>query len=221
MVTTSPLAPLLRAYGGYLPLVAILGLLASLVEGIGITLLIPLVALLLADRLPALPAQLAGIVRMAGDLRPEARIFALCAAIMGFIVVKGLIQAANSMLIAAIDGRAARDVRNALCERALRLDNPFFLENDSSRRVQINSNDCCYTAEAIRALLGMVPAAAGLAVFALILLWLDWRLTVIVAAGAMVVAAALVLLQRRQRRLGFEVAASNHALGERMPLSRR
>ena len=217
MVTTSPLAPLLRAYSGYLPLVAILGLLASLVEGIGITLLIPLVALMLADRLPAeLPAPLADIARIAGDLQPEARIFALCAAIMGFIVVKGLIQAANSMLIAAIDGRAARDVRNALCERALRLDYPFFLENESSRLVQIISTDCWYTAEAIRALLGMVPAVAGLTVFALILLWLDWRLTVIVAAGAIVVTAALVLLQRRQRRLGFEVAASNHALGERM-----
>lgn len=217
IVTVSPLAPLLRAYGAYLPVVVVLGLFASLVEGIGIALLIPLVALLLAGHLPAgLPKPLLELAESSGGMAPELRIMALGAAIMGFIVIKGIIQAANGILIADIDARLSRDLRNALCDRVLGLDYGFFLSNESTRLVQIISTDSWYTADAIRALLGMIPAAVGLMVFALILLWLNWRLTLIVVAGALLIATVLVLLQARQRRLGFEVAASNHVLGERM-----
>jgi hypothetical protein len=48
-----PLAAIIGPYAGLLPLVAALGAIGGLLEGIGIGLLIPLVALLLAHGVPA------------------------------------------------------------------------------------------------------------------------------------------------------------------------
>ena len=217
IVTSSPLARLLRPYRALLPAVILLGLLASLVEGIGIALLIPLVALLLASQLPAgLPKPLVEIAGVTAGMSPDFRIVALGAVIMGFIVVKGIVQAGNGILMADIDARLSHDLRNALCDRVLSLDYSFFLSNESTRLVQIISTDSWHAADAIRALLGVVPALTGLVVFLVLLAWLNWNLTILVVVGGVVISASLVLLQRRQRRLGVQVAASNHILGERM-----
>jgi subfamily B ATP-binding cassette protein MsbA len=217
LATRSPLAPLLRPYLPLLPLVIVLGLASSLVEGIGITLLIPIVALLLADRMPPeLPHFFANLVDMASRLAPSERIVALGGAFIGLMLLKGLIQAADGALIANIDGRLARDVRNALSHKILSLEYPFFLRNENACLVQIISTDSWYAAEAVRALLGILPAASSLVVFAGILVWLEWRLTAIVVAGTLLIAGGLILLQRVQGKLGRRVTESNHALGERM-----
>lgn len=217
LATRSPLAPQLRPYLPLLPLVIVLGLAASLAEGIGITLLIPIVALLLSDQLPAgLPHFFVALADVAERVAPAQRVFALGAAVIVLMIVKGMIQAADSAVIASIDGRLARDIRNALADRILALEYPFFLRNESARLVQIISTDSWYAAEAIRALLTIIPAAAGLVVFAGLLSWLEWRLTLIAIASAAIIAGGLIVLQRVQGKLGLEVAESNHALGERM-----
>ncbi len=217
LATRSPLAPLLRPYLPVLPVVIVLGLAASLAEGIGITLLIPIVGLLLSDQLPAgLPHFLVELASVANRFAPSERVFALGAAVVVLMILKGLIQAADSAVIANIDGRLARDIRNALSDRILALEYPFFLRNESTRLVQVISTDSWYAAEAVRALLGMIPAAASLVVFAVLLAWLEWQLTLLAITGAALIAGGLIVLQRVQGKLGLEVAESNHALGERM-----
>ena len=49
----SPLAPLVRKFAPLLPIVAVLGLLARLLEGAGTGLFIPLLSLVLSDAVPA------------------------------------------------------------------------------------------------------------------------------------------------------------------------
>jgi subfamily B ATP-binding cassette protein MsbA len=206
-----------RRYSRFVPLIGFLGLVAGLLEGVGITLLIPLVAILLArGSLGGLPRPIAQLVELVEHLSPEMRILALGGAMMALIVLKGLVQAANNALIANVDGRLGRDIRDSLCQRVLGLDYSFFLSNESSRLAQIISTDCWYASEAVRAILSTIPAALAIAVIAVFLVWLDWRLSLIVLAGAFVVQSGIVLFQRKQRQLGFDVVASNHALGERM-----
>jgi subfamily B ATP-binding cassette protein MsbA len=213
----SPLASIARAYLPCVPIVAFLGLLAGMLEGVGIGLLIPLVALLLADRLPAgLLGPIQALAEQGAAHGPGFRIFVIGAAMIAFIILKGIVQAANNTFMAHVDGGLARDIRNGLSARIIGLDYGFFLKNDSSSLAHIISTDSWYASEAIRALLGMVPAATTLLVFGLILLWLDWRLSMLVGVGAIVIQAALTVLERRQRRLGTEVTESNHTLWERM-----
>jgi subfamily B ATP-binding cassette protein MsbA len=211
------LASIFRGYAWLMPVVAGLGVVAGLLEGIGIGLLIPLIALLLAGTIPvSVPGPIRELAMATSALDTQTRIFALGAAMMGFILAKGVIQAANNILIADIDARIGRDMRGALCERLLALDYAFFLRNERARLVQIISNDSWFASDAVRAALNIVPAAVTLVVFGALLVWLNWELSVIVLLGAVGIEGALLLVQRRQRGLSRQVNALAHLLGERM-----
>ena len=63
----------------------------------------------------------------------HSRAIMLGAAIFGLIVLKGLVQAANESLSAHVEGRIGRDVRSGLADTLLRVDYPFFLNQDGAR----------------------------------------------------------------------------------------
>jgi subfamily B ATP-binding cassette protein MsbA len=212
-----PLAKIAGRYAGYLPIVAALGVISSVLESVGIGLLIPLVALLLAAGAPSgMPGPIQALFAMTQGLPPPARILAIGGAVLLLIVVKALVQAANAAVIAWVNGAVGRDVRTALSSRILNLDYSFCLENDPTRLVQIISTDSWFVSDAVRSTLSIVPAVLALLVFGVFLAWLDWRLFAFVLAGTLIIRGALLLLERRLRRLSFEVTESNYALGERM-----
>jgi subfamily B ATP-binding cassette protein MsbA len=212
-----PLAVIAGRYAGWLPLVGALGLVSSVLESVGIGLLIPLVAMLLATGVPqGLPSPIQAIFAMTQGMSPHARITVIGAGILLAIVIKGLVQTANATLIAWVNGSIGRDVRAALSSRILNLDYSFCLENEPTRLVEIISTDSWFVSDAVRATLSIVPAVLALAVFGGFLAWLDWRLFAIVLVGTVIIRGGLFLLERRLRRLSFEVTQSNYALGERM-----
>lgn len=213
----SPLLSIARPYFKLLPLIGILGVLAALAEGVGVTLLIPLVSILLGGSMPSVVAgPYRELIQSFPRLSPEMLIAALGAAMVLLIVAKGLIQAANSILIANLDGRLGRDIRDALCRRVLQLDYSFFLSHDNARLVQIVSTDCWYAQEAVRAVVSTISGAVAIAVISLFLLWVDWRLSAIVVLGGVIIQAVVAVLHRKQRQLAFDSVANNQALGERM-----
>ena len=215
----SVFAPVISAYAPLLPLVALLGLLASLLEGIGIGMLVPLAALSLSGgaSLPAaLPQPIRSIAELVIALDPQDRMLALASVVVTLVLLRGLVQAANNILIANIEVKMGRDIRNALSARILALDYPFFLKHQASRLVQIISADSWSVSDAVKSALTMVPAAAGLLVFCALLVWVDWRLFLIVLAGAVLVQMALLMLERRQKSLSLSATDANHALGDRM-----
>ena len=218
--TLGPNGPLARIAGRYsrlLPFVALLGLLASVLEGVGIGLLIPLLALLLADTAPAgMPGPILEIFGMTEGYSAQARIAATAGAMLALIAFKGLVQTANATLIGSINGSIGRDVRTELSSRILNVEYRFFLENDPTRLVQIISTDSWFVSDAVLSLLQIVPAVLSLLVFSVFLAWLDWRLFILVLVGTAIIRGGMVLIERRLRRLSVEVAESNYALGERM-----
>jgi subfamily B ATP-binding cassette protein MsbA len=204
-------------YAGYLPLVAALGLVASLLETIGIGLLIPLVGLLLANANPAeMPSPIRALFAVTADYSQNSRVAFLGIAIMGFIAVKGAIQASNTAFIAKLEGRVGRDIRNALCARMLALDYPFFLRHERARLAQIATYDSWWAAETIRSFLLMIPAVTSLIVFGLFLIYLDWQLGLFAMFGAASIQVGLTAVLRRQRRLSDSMAQHSHLLGERV-----
>lgn len=215
--TQMPLSSITRPYRKYFPVVALTGLFAGLLEGISVGLLIPFVTLILRDNLPAGAVSRIAVVfpSFATADRP-AIIFLIGGAMIALIILKGLVQTTNNVLITSIDGRIARDIRDRLSDKMLGLDYAAFLTNSKSRFAQIIVNESWYASEALRALLTIVPAAIALAVFGLMLIWLDWRLSALAVCGAALIQSALLFVERRQRRLGFEVTSSNQRLWKRM-----
>jgi len=213
---TWPLADVRRKYLPFVPLVAALGLVASLLEGAGIGLFIPLLSLLLAE--PAtthLPQPVVAVMAMFGGSLREQTI-ALGAAILGLILLKNLVQALNGCLLASLGARIGADVRSRLAKSLLSVDYPFFLEHDTTRLTRIMATDSWFVVEAARSALALIPAAASLLVFGALLAWLNLKLFLLVLVGAAAIQGLIYLFERQQQRLSYEFTASNSALWQRL-----
>jgi len=180
-----PLARTARNIMPLVPLVAGLGLLASLLEGAGIGLLIPLLTILLAsDASNALPGPLRALAPIFTRVDADDRAFILAGAILSLILLKGVVQVANGWLVASIDSRIGSDIRKGIASSLLAVEYPFFLEQDAARLTRIAANDSWFVVQAARSALTLVPAVAGLLVFGALLALLNVKLFLIVIVGA-------------------------------------
>ena len=212
-----PLADIRRKCLRYIPLIAALGLLASLLEGAGIGLLIPLLGLILADPTTThLPQPLTAAMSLLPESDARARTILLGATIFGLILLKNLVQIVNGRLLASIGARVGADVRKDLARSLLSVDYRFFLEHDTALLTRIMATDSWFVVDAARSALSVVPAAASLLVFAILLAWLNFRLFVLVLVGAACVQAVIYLFERRQERLSREFTASSELLWQRL-----
>jgi subfamily B ATP-binding cassette protein MsbA len=212
-----PLRPILSRQLPMVPLIAALGFLATALEGIGIGLLIPLLALLLANGLPPdLPKPIEWTARLVLGFDAQTRILMLAGAVFSLIALKGVVQAANGWLLALVEGRIGRDIRDALADRLLALDFPFFLKNDRSRLSRILAMDSDQVIHAIRSGLALIPATVGLAVLGALLAWLNLKLFLIAVVGAAVVQVVLFYFERRQGGLSRDVIRTEQDLWDRM-----
>jgi subfamily B ATP-binding cassette protein MsbA len=210
-----PLADVRRKYLPYAPLVAALGLVASLLEGAGIGLFIPLLGLLLAE--PAhLPRSLAEVLSIFAGGSVRDRTIWLGAAILALILLKNIVQALNGCLLAWLGARIGADVRGRLARSLLRVDYSFFLQHEVSRLTRIMATDSWFVVEAARSALALIPAAASLLVFGILLAWLNLKLSLLVLVGAALVQGLIYWFEQRQQRLSHQFTASTESLLQRL-----
>jgi subfamily B ATP-binding cassette protein MsbA len=199
------------------PIIIALGLVASILEGAGIGLIIPLLGAMLATpEVTGVPQPLQSVSDMVIHYSPETKIVILGSAIIALIAIKGAVQSANGCFVAAVDTRISRDIRNALSARLLRVDYSFFIANDPARLSKILTSDSWFVAEAVRWALALIPASVTVVVFGILLAWLNLTLFLMVVAGAIVVQLTLLLFERRQRQLSGRTTASDRFVWVRM-----
>lgn len=98
----------------------------------------------------------------------------------------------------------------------LTLDYPFFLVHDQARLVKIIINDTWYGLEVVRSGFQLLTGMAAVSVFAALMFWLDWRLSLIVLIGVIAIRAVQNRLEGRVSHFGEMVNRANEALAERM-----
>lgn len=212
----SPLAGIRRRILPFVPAVAGLGLLASLLEGAGIGLFVPLLALMLDNTAStSMPEPLRAAANLFSGASFQARILLFSAAIVGLIVLKNVAQAANEWLLVIIRARIGRDIRNGLAKSLLSVDYPFFLEQETARLTRIVSTDSWLMVEAANSALTLIPAVTALVVFGVLLALLNFKLFLLVLVGAAVVQGTVYLLERRQLRLSYKFTESSQLLWHR------
>src|SRR5204863_4528283 len=92
----------------------------------------------------------------------------------------------------------------------------FFLQADRARLSHIVSTDCWFVLTATQSALTLIPAAAGLLVFAGLLAWLNVKLFLVGLVGGIAVQATLRLFEKRQGQLSYEFTARHQRLWERL-----
>ena len=212
----APLAALRRRILPSIPLVAVLGLVASLLEGAGIGLFVPLLTLMVGEGTATSgPAPIRALTNWLSGAGIEQQTALLGAAIVGLIILKNIVQALNECLLVSIRARVGREIRNGLSRSLLSVDYSFYLVQDRARLTRIVSTDSWVVIEAVQSALALIPAVTALLVFSVLLAWLNFKLFVLVLVGAAAVHTVMSRLEGRQRRLSKAFVDDNQLLWQR------
>ncbi|HET6469703.1 MAG TPA: ABC transporter ATP-binding protein [Geminicoccaceae bacterium] len=216
--TVRRLLALVREQRWFLPPAVALGLLASLVEGIGLSLFIPLLQAFEGDSGGAAAATpFAGAIRGVVDMvPPELRLTVVILTMLAAIVVRNLVQYANTAIFAVADARASDSLRRQSFTRVLALPLAAVEQDSTGRLLNAIGTETWRVSQALGAFFNGVTSLCALAVLGTLLLLLSWQLT-LAALGLMAMIPLLMhVLTRHITELGRQAVATNTVLAERM-----
>ena len=193
------------------PVVAGLGLLATLLEGAGVGLTVPLLAILLGGQALAGGGVLNTIPQM---FAPETRIAGLIVTVFVFLALRSLVAAGTGLLIAATESRIGHRLRTMLADRLLHVRYAFFLGHQPGQLVNVLTGETWRASDAVRHYLNGAASLTSVAAFMGLMAVLEWRLFVLVGIGALLIRFAESRLVARTERLSVRVKTSNEALSE-------
>lgn len=211
-----PLAEIARRYMWSVPVVGVLGFLASGLEGLGLSLLIPFLMQLAGGGAAGLPEVIGRPLALLDAYPPTIRLCIVAALVLALVAVKTTVQYVNAALIAMIDGRASHDIRVALANRLLSVPYPFFLRESAHRLLNIISTEAWRASAAINSVFALITNAGAAAVLFVMLLFIEWRLALCAIFGVAVLAVFQARDVLKQRTLSKAISASNFRLGARM-----
>ena len=188
-----------------MPILVVLGLVASLMEGVGIGLMIPLLDVMIGTG----GSGAAGLFdrwmqAWTGGIAPDTKVWVLCIAIFILILFKTVVMVANATLGASLTATVTHDLRVKLVQRLLDVGYLYFVKRDQGRLMSVLEAQTYRTGEAMTLLVQLLGAASAAVVFVLLLLLLSWQLTLLV----IVVAVPVSLLVRRVTRRASEVGSA-------------
>jgi subfamily B ATP-binding cassette protein MsbA len=216
---SEPLAKIARRYSWSVPIVAVLGFIGNGLEGVGITLLIPFLAGLFGSGAAVgLPGPLGALSEFVGALPVEGRLYLVAGTVFASIVLKAVILSANAALVAWVDGKAGHDIRCALSRQLLNVGYAFHINNDPARLLTIVGTEAWRASDAIRTVFSIIAAAGAVTVFGLILVVIEWRLSLAVFVGVFAIRAIQAMGARRLRAMSHAVSQANRRLSTKMIL---
>jgi subfamily B ATP-binding cassette protein MsbA len=207
-----------RPYPWVIPAMVALGVLASLAEGLGIGLLIPVLDEVVSAG-GADPSQgpLTLLVRdLTSWIPADYRLVTLASVIIGLVALKAAILVANTGVSAWISGRVAHDQRVAMSTALLESDYAFVSLRERGQLVNLMETQTYRIGEAMTMLAGFVSASCTVLVFAILLGLLSWHLALIVLIVVLPVSFFVRLMTRRSRRLGDMLVQAHSRLSTRV-----
>lgn len=195
---------LAQPYPWVVPLLALLGVLASMAEGLGIGLLIPVLDTVLGAT-PATSAAgpLAGYLAAAVDWIPaDYRLPLLGGMIFLLIAVKTVLLISHARVAAWVNGRVAHDQRVLVASSLLESDYAYVSRLDQGQVISLFEQQSERAGEAMSLLCTLLATVSTVLVFTVLLALLSWQLTLVVAAVVLPVSLFVRTMTRRSRRLG-------------------
>ena len=207
-----------RPYPWAIPVLVLLGLAASLAEGLGIGLMIPLLDQMLQSSAEAESSgPLAEVLRtIASFVGGDHALLVLSVLIIGLVALKTLIMAVDAMVSTSLIARAMRDLRLALCEQLLSVGYEYFSRVPQGKLVNLMDSQTYRASEALRALTVLIGSLSMMVVFGVLLLMLSWQLTAVVVLLVVPVSLVVRMLAVRAHAWGDDLVSSYSDLAERV-----
>jgi ATP-binding cassette, subfamily B, bacterial MsbA len=212
-----PVWPIVRPYLWSVPIVTALAFTASLLEGLGIGLMIPLMSSLLSESATTPGGVFDRYLHGFANLFPaQFKLYAISAAILGLVLAKGIVQTVNQFFVTWVDGQVGHRIRSSLASRLLEIDYLWFMSQNPARLITIVASESWRASEAMKMYFGLVTGAVAVCVFAVLLAIVNLPLFLLVGAGVVVIRSVQHLYARYLERLSRRFTEANHWLGEQM-----
>ncbi|WP_097063028.1 ABC transporter ATP-binding protein [Sphingomonas guangdongensis] len=210
------LSALANRFRSAVPVVVVISVLTGLLESAGIGMLIPLLSTLSASTAPPEGRLAQYLTSVAGGLDSSDRLVLIAGFIFMLVVAKNLVATAGGIFSASLYGRIAATICDDLSRRLEVAPFAFHLRADSARLVQILGTESWQAADAARARFARVGAMATALAFGVMLLAIEWRLSLLVLLGAIIARFVQARFEVRLRRMSHRVTERNNHLAARM-----
>jgi subfamily B ATP-binding cassette protein MsbA len=215
--SNSNLAALSRRYLWTAFVVTFLALSIGLLEGVGVSLLIPLLSTFTGSfSAPGGGGALGLIQRFAEGYSRTERLLIVSSVIFAFVVLKSTFQVLANTFAAWVEGRVGQDIRCALSDSLHSVGYSFFLVQEPARLVNILATESWKASDAVRILLNRIAAIAAVLVFSVLLLLVSWRLSLIVLAGGFIARWVQQRTDASIRELSNATVSANQLLADQM-----
>lgn len=199
-----------------LPWLVILGLLASLAETMGISLIILFLYAALGqldDPQAAAQTFGEGAVWILATLGGPAQ---LAAAIFALIVLRGIMGYAYTRISSALSAQISETARNRIHRQYLHVAYDFIRRHEQAELMEILGTDSWGVAAANSALTRLIISLCAVLVFGIFLFALSWEITLAAAVCALGVSFFLGRLSHPVTQLGAKVKAEHQSMGAMM-----
>lgn len=207
MKNYAKLLPFLKPHAPLLIGAAFCMVASSLLKGISLGLLVPLVDFVLlnrtADLPPWVPARLAAAVIWFQNLPPLSRLNTLAIALFVLFALKNIVLYFQTFLMNDVSLRFLRDVRNGLYRHYQRLSQDFFSGEKTGELVSRITYDVSVIQNTItEGFTDLVYQTAQAAVFTAIIVVIDWKLAAMAVLLLLFLAYPIVRIGKALRKLG-------------------
>lgn len=198
------------------PLLVWLGLISSLAETLGITLVVLFFysATGQAEHATSANGMVGGILRHATGWFGSSTQMALV--ILLLIVARAGLSFLHSMLSARISERTSEDVRNRVHHQYLSVSYPFIQRHEQAYLMHVLGTETWLISSAHGHLTRIVVNICAILVFTAALFSLSWQITMTAIVGSLLVSLGLRHLSRSVHHLGRHVKYVHQLLGEHM-----
>ncbi|OBQ08602.1 MAG: ABC transporter [Anabaena sp. LE011-02] len=202
--------PLIQLYPWGILAIVILGILASLAEGIGISLLIPFLQNLQSgNSLVINNPIIQNIDQYLINFQPQQRVLLLTSSILVAILIKAVLSYIYTALCSWLQNSTLHRLRTAVYKQLIAVSQSFWDTNKSGELLNLITQETYYSSQALSFLIWVIINLSMIGIFGLLLLLISWRLTLLVALGFLLVSVLIRTLTSKTQVLGRKYQQAN------------
>jgi ABC-type multidrug transport system fused ATPase/permease subunit len=202
--------PLIQLYPWGIPAIVILGILASLAEGIGISLLMPFLQNLQSgNSLVINNPIIQNIDQYLINFQPQQRVLLLTSSILVAILIKAVLSYIYTALCSWLQNSTLHRLRTAVYKQLIAVSQSFWDTNKSGELLNLITQETYYSSQALSFLIWVIINLSMIGIFGLLLLLISWRLTLLVAVAFLLISVLIRTLTSKTQALGRKHQQAN------------
>ena len=217
LATIKKFLPLLKIYPWLGPIIITLGLLASLAEGLGITLFIPLLQTSSSvDSSQSSNYFLRYLDAILTGVSTQQRILIIAGAIFTTIIVKSTLKFSSAVIFSWYNCRINHRLRSGIFQQFLNVSYKFLNTQDSGKLINTLAGETWRASDALSVLFNAIINICTIVVFVILLLLISWQLTLLVSGSLFLISLIIRIITFQSKKLGKTAVNVNQVLTKLM-----